>query len=452
MLQNLNMKSFFKEQQECRESVNSFIFYVPASPNKNYYSGGDQSVLEKPKPDLHKGEIIITGGPRVLLFPNVSERTKGLTGSIFVTNFRLIFDTYEDNRTPEEECLHQRNFLFGEYSVCLTNIDSIYQISGDKKRRLLPDSPLAAKIKGLQLVCKNMKVLTFSFDQSPINLGKDVTKTLLHHAFPGKHELLFGYDYREDKPSTDKYLRDVVLFSQRHDWENELARTCSKSASKWRLSSQNQTFQLSSSLPKWLIIPNSVVDCDLATASYSFRCNRPPVWTWSSPNGAALVRMADLLPTVTDRTQENRMLENIRKCHPHLKGPSIKYLDKDLPSIRDLLQSYSKLRELCIPDSQREFKGQDSHFYSRLESTKWLQHVSSCLRISVKAAREVQEGTTVVLQESEGRDTSAIVSSLVQLILDPHTRSIAGFQSLYPEGVDRPRSSVLQASGALEER
>lgn len=92
------------------------------------------------------------------------------------------------------------------------------------------------------------------------------------------------------------------------------------------------------------------------------------------------------------------MLENIRKCHPHLKGPSIKYLDKDLPSIRDLLQSYSKLRELCIPDSQRQFKLQDSHFYSLLDNTKWLQYVSACMRISVEAAREVQEGTTVVLQ------------------------------------------------------
>lgn len=91
------------------------------------------------------------------------------------------------------------------------------------------------------------------------------------------------------------------MFSERHDWEDELMRTCNKSASKWRLSALNHTFQLSTSLPRWLIIPSSVLDCDLNLASGSFRCSRPPVWTWSSPNGAALVRMADLLPAITDR-------------------------------------------------------------------------------------------------------------------------------------------------------
>lgn len=49
------------------------------------------------------------------------------------------------------------------------------------------------------------------------------------------------------------------------------------------------------------------------------------------------------------RTQENKMLENIRKCHPQLKAPTIVDLDKELPSIKDVLVSYSKLRDLCTP-------------------------------------------------------------------------------------------------------
>lgn len=59
-----------------------------------------------------------------------------------------------------------------------------------------PDFAITGKIKGLQIVCKNMRVLTFSFDQSPIDHGKNVAQTLLHHAFPEKHHLLFAYDYR----------------------------------------------------------------------------------------------------------------------------------------------------------------------------------------------------------------------------------------------------------------
>lgn len=49
------------------------------------------------------------------------------------------------------------------------------------------------------------------------------------------------------------------------------------------------------------------------------------------------------------RTQENKMLENIRKCHPQLKAPSIIDLDKELPSVKNISISYSKLRDLCTP-------------------------------------------------------------------------------------------------------
>ena len=88
--------------------------------------------------------------------------------------------------------------LLGEHSVCLTNIESIYQLTADKKKRLFPDSALTGRVEGLQIVCKNMRVLTFNFDQSPIDHGKNVAQTLLHHAFPEKHHLLFAYDYRQE--------------------------------------------------------------------------------------------------------------------------------------------------------------------------------------------------------------------------------------------------------------
>lgn len=39
-------------------------------------------------------------------------------------------------------------------------------------------------------------------------------------------------------------------------------------------------------------------------------------------------------------------------------------------------------------------------------------------------------GTTVVLQENDGRDMCCVISSLVQLLLDPHYRTMSGFASL----------------------
>ena len=81
-------------------------------------------------------------------------------------------------------------------------------------------------------------------------------------------------------------------------WENELTRT---DCYGWRVSSANQHYHLSTSLPEWLVVPSSLLDWQLSDAARHFRGNRPPIWTWGNRFGAALVRMADLQPNITDR-------------------------------------------------------------------------------------------------------------------------------------------------------
>lgn len=110
--------------------------------------------------------------------------------------------------------------------------------------------------------------------------------------------------------------------------------------------------------------------------------------------------MADLLPTITDRTEENKLLEHIRKSHPNKKQPHI--IDLSSPSPRDISVSFNKLRDLCVPDSARTFKSQDYKFYSLLDNTKWLNHVSICLSKSLEAAVKLSDHVcTVVLQEGK---------------------------------------------------
>lgn len=121
---------------------------------------------------------------------------------------------------------------------------------------------------------------------------------------------------------------------------------------------------------------------------------------WSSPKGASLVRMADLLPTITDRTQENILLEHVRKSHKSI--PYIMDLTKECPTPKEIQNSYIKLRELCVPDSIRLFKAQDFKFYGLLDSTKWLLNVSICLKRALEAMEKLSiENVTVVLQEGE---------------------------------------------------
>lgn len=69
-------------------------------------------------------------------------------------------------------------------------------------------------------------------------------------------------------------------------------------------------------------------------------------------------------------------------------------------------------------------------FYTLLDKTCWLLYVSLCLKQADIAATTMQEGRTVVLQETDGRDMCCVISSLTQILLDPYFRTMHGFESL----------------------
>lgn len=48
----------------------------------------------------------------------------------------------------------QQNHLYGYTDTCLTNIDEIYIMIGDKKRKLVPGNTVPSKVKGIFIICK----------------------------------------------------------------------------------------------------------------------------------------------------------------------------------------------------------------------------------------------------------------------------------------------------------
>lgn len=374
---------------------------------------------------LMPGEVLIAEAQNVMFNPMTDQKPGGhLYGVLSVTNFKFSFIRADSIHSDISN--YQQNLLLGENEICLSAIDAVYQI-GDRKRRLNPGQSVSSKVKGLQVVCKNMRVLSFSFKVSAVDNGKHIANALLHHAFPKRHQLLFAYDYKEEYYSSN-YSSYTVKFDHVRDWKREMERT---KCQNWRISIGNQNFYLSYGLPQSVVVPISVTESQLAKAAEHF-CNRFfPIWVWSSPDsGAALVRMADIVPTIPDRTQENIMLENVRKSHPTKTQPFVMDLSKECPLPKDVQNSYVRFRDLCTPETVRQFWIQDGKFYSSLESTRWLHFVANCLSKSEIAAKQLSSGVTVVLQEGNGQDMCCVVSSLTQLLLDPHWRTTNGFQSL----------------------
>ncbi|XP_025263877.1 myotubularin-related protein 10-B isoform X2 [Camponotus floridanus] len=409
------------------KNSNNFISYVELEEHKmQTFSSSRRNSLIENSIKLLPGEVLIAEAQSVLMFSPVSDLKQGTSGILSVTNFKLTFITSDDSN--DEDSTHQQNHLYGYTDTCLTNIDEIYIMIGDKKRKLVSGSTVPSKVKGIFIICKNLRTWSFSFKFSPIGHGKNLLTALLHHAFPSRHQLLFAYDYKEAYYSSlDK---NVQLFRDILDWQNELNRIlCSDEIRKgWRLSMVNAKFQLCPSLSQYIVVPASVTDSQLTDAARHFQDNRPPVWSWTSSHGAALVKMSELLPTITERIQENIMFENVRKSHPQKIPPVVIELNKEI-NVKLIAASFSKFINLCSPENIRQFWIQDNNFYSLLENTKWLKYISYCLEKAVEVCEHLNLGISVILQGA-GRDLCCIISSLAQLLLDPHFRTITGFQSL----------------------
>lgn len=53
----------------------------------------------------------------------------------------------------------ERNKLLSQNEVCLANIDQIYQVNGERRKKLLPGTSIITNVKTIQLVCKVMSFL-----------------------------------------------------------------------------------------------------------------------------------------------------------------------------------------------------------------------------------------------------------------------------------------------------
>ncbi|CAH2269390.1 jg16416 [Pararge aegeria aegeria] len=412
--------------------VPNFTSYINVLPMNN---GDKNGSLPELKPKLLNGEQVVGVAESVVLLAPLSERERGRFGSLFVTNYKLTFVPIDASSNDE---YGQRNQLVGAFDVPLTGVGALWQTDGGltRRRRLVPRSDVPAKLKGLQVVCKNMKVLSFNFTNSPIGNGRQVAIALLHHAFPKRHDLLFAFEYRE--PYYPTLPSDLNMFQRPGDWKRELERC---ECPHWRITCINGTsdaFMLTAG--ETLIVPSSVLDYNLIESARHFRSGRVPVWVWGRAEGAALLRSGELLPTEQSATAESVLLEQVRRSHPKLKPPHVLYLCGNsfssisnagtLPSLSTLNSAYKKLADLCTPTTLSGFWIQDSQYYSILESSRWLRYVANCLAFADDAASHLANNQTVVVQEGDGVDYSAVVSCLTQLLLDVHFRTIAGFQSL----------------------
>ena len=114
------------------------------------------------------------------------------------------------------------------------------------------------------------------------------------------------------------------------------------------------------------------------------------------------------------------------ECPEYYPNAEIAFMN--LANIHTIRQSHQRLRILL--HSQPETTS--TTWFSQLDTTKWLHHVSGLIKASVKVCTALQqEQRPVIVHCSDGWDRTPQIVALAELMLDPFYRSIDGFQVRY---------------------
>ncbi|XP_030042830.1 myotubularin-related protein 11 isoform X2 [Microcaecilia unicolor] len=350
-----------------------------------------------------------------------------INGTLYCTNLRTSFIPHQ---APEIEN-YQCQILNTNNDVALPCIERIVAVSSVAKPKVLTaHSTLKFIPEGLLIYCKDFRIMRFHFNDS----GLEPQALRITMAIVQAHQDFGRMAHYENAALQDVQNGQVrgkmqkefptIFFNSSLDWESELRRT---GASNWRVSPINERFDMSTSLPKYLTVPSRLLDTELKRTFAHFSEGRIPRLCWHHPCGSDLLRVAGFQPDTDPEKEDVRTVEVMMLAN-HSQCVIVDTMD-NMPNLLDLQLSYLKLRALCVNDIYLTVS--DEKWFSTLESTRWLDYVRSCLKkASEVSSLLVDRCRSVVLQESDDRDLNCLVASLVQVMLDPHSRTLSGFQSL----------------------
>ncbi|KAF7241627.1 Myotubularin-related protein 10 [Varanus komodoensis] len=316
-----------------------------------------------------------------------------------------------------------------------------------KQKVLGPNQKLKFNPTELIIYCKDFRIVRFRFDEAGPESAKKVCLAIAHYSQPADLQLLFAFEYVSKKYNNPakqvngidpgggggggggggsrSSTHQTPLFETYSDWDREIKRT---GASEWRVCSVNEGYMISTCLPEYFVVPSSLADQDLKQYSQFFTGRRMPIWCWNHPNGSALVRMANIKDPLQQRKIVQRVCNAITRSHPQRSDVYKSDLDKSLPNIQEIQAAFLKLKQLCVNEP---FEETEEKWLSLLDNSRWLEYVRLFLKHSAELVYMLDsKHISIILQEEEGRDLSCCVASLIQVMVDPYFRTIAGFQSL----------------------
>ncbi|KAG7469586.1 hypothetical protein MATL_G00130430 [Megalops atlanticus] len=368
----------------------------------------------------------------VLVRKKLSAREGGgwLAGTLFCTHFRVAF-VPQDSQKPDDNA---DPVLLGDHDVALASIEKVVAVGPSRTKLVTPNSSLKFTPEELVLYCRDLRVICFLFDRlTPETQAVEITYSIAKTYQPLKPGTILSFQNAalgsvEMKQFLSNRRHDAQMnwFESMNDWERELERT---GATGWRVSAVNDRFEMATSLPRFNVVPQKVLDTELKKTFAHFNEGRIPRWCWRHPRGSDLLRTASFQNNIYHEKDDIRNLEALlfggqQQC-------VVVELAEEMPTPADIQLAHTRLRALCLGDISASVSVPDDKWLSTLEASRWLDHARCCLKKAAEVSCLLRGGhMTVILQEQEDRDMNCVVSSLVQVMCDPYCRTVPGFQGL----------------------
>ncbi|XP_016046952.1 myotubularin-related protein 12 isoform X1 [Erinaceus europaeus] len=406
----------------------SFVSYVrPEEIHTN-----NQEVAEK-EVALHllPGEQLLCEASTVLKYVQEDACQHGIYGKLICTDFKIAFLSDDDSTLDNDVCETQfKNKVIGENEITLHCVDQIYGVFDEKKKTLF--GQLKKYPEKLIIHCKDLRVFHFGLRYTKEEEVKRIVSGIIHHTqAPKLLKRLFLFSYAataQDKPVRDPQ-NHTVMFDTLQDWCWELERT--RGNMKYKAVSVNKGYKVCERLPAYFVIPIPLPEEEVPR----FQGHGIPIWCWSCHNGCALLKMSALPKEQDDgilQIQKSFLDGIYRIIHrPPYENVKTEDLSSNFLSLQEIQSAYSKFKQLFLIDNSTEFWDTDIKWFSLLESSSWLDIVRRCLKKAIEIAECLEaQNMNILLLEENASDLCCLLSSLVQVMMDPHCRTRVGFQSL----------------------
>jgi len=271
-----------------------------------------------------------------------------------------------------------------------------------------------------------------------------VLETLTQLAFPFSNNLEFFAFFSKEKNLIDSW--------ELYNPSTELSRIISPVTSTWRVTSLNQNHELCNTYPSVFGVPEKADDPILENAARFRTKNRLPALSWVHPKTKASITRCSQPKVGPWRRNEHDefLIRAIREATP--SGAKLFILDArpratavanqakgagyestevyehtellfmNIPNIHTIRDSFKKVKECCFPSPE------ESHFFAKLEETRWPEFIKLILQTSVKIVELVdRQGASVLVHCSDGWDRTPQLTALAMLMMDPFYRTIKGF-------------------------